>query len=70
MKPTETGRSQYIAGYALGTGLAFLPLIGIPLRFAFLDVPAPLIYAGSLALGLLVGALGAWWRARKHQSSI
>lgn len=64
MKSTRADNRQYIAGYALGTGLTFLPLVGIPLRFAFLEVPAPLVYAAAFALGLLMGALGAWWRRR------
>lgn len=54
----EPGRSSVeIAGYALGVGLAFVPLLGIPVRFLLADAPALAIYAGAFAVGLLLGAL-------------
>lgn len=46
-------------GYALGMGLAFLPLVGIPLRFMFSGTPALLSYGGAFLAGALVGMI-AW----------
>lgn len=45
------------AGYALGIGLAFVPLIGIPLRFMLPDLPALLSFSAAFAAGLLLGGL-------------
>ncbi|MEX2542324.1 MAG: hypothetical protein WD314_10975 [Trueperaceae bacterium] len=54
-----------LAGYALGVGLAFVPLIGIPIRFMLPETPALLSYSGALALGLLTGALVGWRRGMR-----
>ena len=44
-------------GYAIGAGLACLPVVGIPLRFAFQGVASPLVYAGAFLLGAVAGLL-------------
>lgn len=54
-----------IIGYALGTGLVFVPLLGIPLRFAFQSLPASAVYAGAFLLGVLVGAAVASRRSSR-----
>ncbi|MEX2535625.1 MAG: hypothetical protein WD273_08500 [Trueperaceae bacterium] len=51
--------SSPVAGYAIGVGLAFLAVVGIPLRFAFPELGAFLSYAGSFLLGVLVGGVYA-----------
>lgn len=50
-----TGPSARLA-YALGVGLVAVPLLGIPVRFAYQGIPAELTYGGAL----LVGVVGGW----------
>ena len=45
-----------LVGYAVGMGIIGIALIGIPLQFAYPDASAILTYAGSFAIGALVGA--------------
>lgn len=47
-------RSDRLA-FGLGVGLVFSALVGIPLRFAFLEIPPLLVYGGAFLLGLLTG---------------
>jgi hypothetical protein len=44
-------------------GIAFIPLVGIPVRFLLSGAPALPIYAGAFVAGLLVGALP--WPGRR-----
>ncbi|HEX7002879.1 MAG TPA: LapA family protein [Trueperaceae bacterium] len=59
MRRQPLDASGHKSGYALGTALAFVPLVGIPVRFAVQEIPAPLVYAGALLLGAVIGWLFA-----------
>ena len=43
-------------GYGVGVGLVFIPVAGIPLRFAFQEITPLLVYAAVFILGLGLGA--------------
>jgi hypothetical protein len=51
-------------GYAVGVGLALIPVIGIPARFMFPEVPPLLGYTAAFFAGLCIGA-GAYWIRRQ-----
>lgn len=54
-------------GFALGTGLAFIPLIGIPARFMFQGLPPLVTYGGGFVLGVLLGVVLVTVRVGSHQ---
>ena len=56
-------------GYGLGVGLVFIPVAGIPLRFAFQGITPLLVYVAVFLLGLGVGALMAP-RGRRRQREL
>lgn len=62
---TESSRTT-VAGYAVGVGLVFIPLIGIPLRFMYQGLPPVLLYAGAFLLGVTAGLLVAATRGRRR----
>ena len=49
-------------GYATGTGIVGVALVGVPLQFAYPDLSSLLTYGGAFAVGAAVGAALAGWR--------
>jgi hypothetical protein len=49
-------------GYAVGVGLVMIPVIGIPVRFMFPEVPPLLGYSAAFVAGLCIGAAAGWLR--------
>ena len=66
--PAGSSRSTAV-GYAVGVGLVFIPLIGIPVRFMYQELAPPLVYAGAFLLGFAAGFLVASIRDRRHRDS-
>jgi hypothetical protein len=62
MSTTRPRSLTHTLGYAVGVGLAFLPLVGIPFRFILQELPPVFVYLGSFLLGAAAGALGATLR--------
>lgn len=58
-----------VAGYAVGVGLVFIPLIGIPVRFMFQGLSPPFVYAGAFLLGIAAGLLMESTRGERRTDS-
>jgi hypothetical protein len=56
MRRGNTRDVSSILGYAVGVGLAMIPVIGIPARFLFPESPPLLGYTGAFLAGLCIGA--------------
>lgn len=56
MTESDDRAAGSVTGYALGTGIIGIALLGVPLQFAYPDLSALLTYGGSFVLGGVVGA--------------
>ena len=56
MNSAKDRTTTAMAGYAVGMGLVGIAIIGIPLQFAFPDIPGLLTYGGSFLIGAAIGA--------------
>jgi hypothetical protein len=57
LKATSARSSSLILGHAVGVGIAFLPVAGIPARFMLQEIPPVVVYGAAFLLGAAVGAL-------------
>jgi hypothetical protein len=57
LKATGARSNSLILGHAVGVGIAFLPVVGIPARFVLQDIPPVIVYGTAFLLGAAVGAL-------------
>lgn len=62
MSDTSSAPPVSIVGYAVGSGLVAMAVVGSVLHFAVPTVPDVASFGGALLAGAAIGALWARWR--------